>query len=97
VLSVQSHMELLQGASDGRQHELTRAFLRDFGFMVLPLSEGIGHRAAVYIEEYSLSHGLRPGDALVAATATEHNLALCAANARNLRAIKDLDLVVLRP
>jgi predicted nucleic acid-binding protein len=74
LLSVQSYMELLQGASDRRQNQLTRGFLRDFGFRTLPLSESIGHRAAVYVEEYALSHGLRAGDALVAATATEHNL-----------------------
>ncbi|NLG00232.1 MAG: type II toxin-antitoxin system VapC family toxin [Lentisphaerae bacterium] len=44
-------MQLLQGAENRRQHELTKAFLRDFGFSTLPLSENIEHRAAVYIEE----------------------------------------------
>jgi len=97
LLSVQSYMELLQGASDRRQHDLTRGFLRDFGFRTLPLSESIGHRAAVYIEEYALSHGLRAGDALVAATATEHNLTLCTSNGKHFRAIRDLKLSVFRP
>jgi len=97
LLSVQSYMELMQCASDRRQHEVTRGFLRDFGFRTLPLTESIGHRAAVYIEEYSLSHGLRAGDALVAATATEHGLTLCTSNGKHFRAIKDLKLSIFRP
>src|SRR3990172_12098975 len=59
VLSVQTYMELLQGARNKEQQEFTKSFLRDFGFQTLPLSENIGHRATVYIETYSLSHELR--------------------------------------
>ena len=96
ALSVYSYMELLQGAKDARQHAHTTAFLRDFGFRTAPLSENIGHRAAVYIEEYSLSHGLRAGDALIAATAVENGLALCTANQKHFRMIRELELKPLR-
>ena len=72
LLSVQTYMELLQGAKDKSQHQYILDFMRDFNFKTLPLSENIGHRAAIYIEEYSLSHGLRAGDAIIAATATEN-------------------------
>lgn len=57
LLTVLAYMELLQDTSDRRQHERTKSFLREFGFVTLPLSENIGHRAAVYIEEYGLSLG----------------------------------------
>ncbi|MDA3800048.1 MAG: hypothetical protein PF692_13325 [Kiritimatiellae bacterium] len=50
-LSVQSYMELLQCAKNKKQHDYTKSFLKDFGFHVIPLSENIGHRAAIYIEE----------------------------------------------
>ena len=96
-LSVQSYMELLQCAENRQQHDRVKSFLRDFGFVTLPLSENIGHRAAVYVEEYSLSHGLRAGDAIVAATAAETGLVLCTGNAKHFRPIKDLKTRVFRP
>lgn len=97
LLSVQTYMELLQGAENKQHHEYTKSFLRDFGFRTLPLSEDVGHRAAVYIETYSLSHGLRAGDAIIAATAAENNLTLCTSNAKHFKPIRDLKLKVLRP
>jgi predicted nucleic acid-binding protein len=97
LLSVQSYMELLQGAENRRQHEQAKSFLRDFGFTTLPLSENIGHRAAVYVEEYGLSHGMRAGDALIAATAAEHGLILCTSNARHFSAIRDLKTRIFKP
>jgi len=97
LISVQTYMELLQCAQNRQQHEYAKQFLTDFGFRTLPLSANIGHRASVYIEEYSLSHGLRAGDAIVAATATEENLVLCSGNAKHFRPIKDLRLKVFQP
>lgn len=96
-VSVQTYLELLQGAENKLQHEYTKQFLKDFGFRTLPLSGNIGHRATVYIEEYSLSHGLRAGDALIAATAAENNIVLCSSNAKHFKPIKDLKLKVFHP
>ena len=96
-ISVLTYMELLQGASNKRQHEHILDFLREFGFHVLPHNENIGHRAAIYIEEYSLSHGLRSGDAIIAATATEKGLTLCTSNLKHYRPIKELKLRVFKP
>jgi predicted nucleic acid-binding protein len=68
-----------------------------FDFAVLQFSENIGHRACVYVEQYCLSHGLRAGDAIVAATATENNLTLVTSNAKHFRPIRDLKLKVFKP
>ena len=92
LLSVQTYMELLQGAANRQQHQYVKGFLKDFGFRTLPLTENIGHRAAVYVEEYALSHALRAGDAIIAATATENDLTLCTSNAKHFRAVRDLRL-----
>ena len=97
MLSAQTYMELLQSARNRQQTDYTRDFLRELNFRTLPLSENIGHRAAVYIETYSLTHGLRVGDALVAATAAESNLTLCTRNMKHSRPIKDLKLQAFRP
>jgi hypothetical protein len=96
-LSPQTYMELLQCARDKKQHKYIKDFLSTFGFAVLPLTENIGHRASIYIEEYTLSSGLRAGDAIIAATAVEHNMVLASSNARHFKAIKDLQLRVFRP
>ena len=96
-ISVQTYLELLQGAENKQQQEYTKQFLKDFGFRTIPLSGNIGHRATVYLEQYSLSHGLRAGDALIAATAAEHNLVLCSSNAKHFKPIKDLKLKVFHP
>ena len=97
LLSVYSYMELLQGAKNRTQHRYTQDFLTDFNFTILPLTHNIGHRAAVYVEEYTLSSHLRAGDALVAATAVENNLPLVSSNAKHFRGIKELQLKVFKP
>jgi predicted nucleic acid-binding protein len=96
-LSIQSYMELLQCAQNRKQQKDTRDFLRDFNFLILPLTEKIGHRASIYVEEYSLAHGMRAGDALIAATATENNLTLVTSNAKHFKPVQDLDLKIFRP
>jgi len=96
-ISIQTYMELLQSAQNKKQQKDIRDFLRDFSFTILPLTERIGHRASIYVEEYSLGHGIRAGDALIAATATENNLKLASSNAKHLKPIQDLDLKVFKP
>jgi len=97
MISVQTYMELLQSAQSREQHQATRRFIADYGFLVLPLTENIGHRASIYVEEYTLSCGLRAGDAIIAATATENDLVLCSANRKHFSPIRDLRLEVFRP
>ena len=95
-LSIYSHLELLQSAKNRLQHDYTKDFLTSFGFVVLPLTENIGHRALIYIEEYALSHGLRAGDAVIAATAAENGMILVSSNAKHFKPIKDLKLKVFK-
>ena len=96
-LSIFSYMELFQGVKNKTQHKYIKDFLYDFGFLVLPLTENIGHRASIYIEEYALSSYLRAGDAIVAATAVENSLPLVSSNTKHFKPIKDLRLKVFIP
>ena len=96
-ISIQTYMELLQCATNKTQLLYTRNFLKEFDFIVLPFTENIGHRAAIYIEELSLSSGLRSADALIAATAVEHVLPLCTANIKHFKMIRELELKTFKP
>ena len=96
-ISILTYMELLQCAKDKSQHKYTMDFLKTFGFKILPLSENIGHRASIYVEEYSLSHNIRSGDAIVAATAIEYGLTLLTANAKHFKPVKELHLKIFKP
>jgi predicted nucleic acid-binding protein len=90
LISLQTFLELLQTNRGKAEHRLIKNFLRDAEFKVLPLTENIGHRAAVYMEEYGPSTGLQAGDAIIAATAVENDLALTSGNASHFRSIKEL-------
>ncbi len=96
-ISTQTYLELLQGAQNKKQHQIIQQFLKDFAFRVLPLTENIGHRASVYIEEYSLSDSMRAGDAIIAATAIENQLPLSTANIKHFRPIKELQIQRFKP
>ncbi|MBL4680772.1 MAG: type II toxin-antitoxin system VapC family toxin [Pseudomonadales bacterium] len=96
-LSIQSYMELLQGAKNKQQHKTIKNFISDFAFSILPLTENIGHRALIYVEEYARSSNMRAGDAIIAATAIENNMSLVSSNVKHFKAVNDLDLKVFKP
>jgi predicted nucleic acid-binding protein len=96
-LSIQTYMELMQCANNKTQHKYVKDFISSFGFVVLPFTENIGHRASIYIEEYTLSSGLRSGDAIIAATAVENNFTLTSSNLKHYRVIKDLSFKSFKP
>ena len=96
-LSIQTYMELLQCAKNKTQHSYVKDFITSCNFIVLPLTENIGHRASIYVEEYTLSSGLRSGDVIIAATAVENNMPLVSSNAKHFKVIKDLKLKVFKP
>jgi predicted nucleic acid-binding protein len=96
-LSIQSYMELLQGARDKAEQKVVKDFIYAFDFQILPLSENIGHRALVYVEEYALAAGMRSADALIAATAVERNLVLVSSNTKHFKAVAELRLKAFRP
>lgn len=96
-LSVATYMELLQGARNKAEIRVIKAFLADIRFTALPLTENIGHRASIYMEEYVLAASMSMADALIAATAIEANQSLISGNSKHFKAIQDLDLKRFRP
>ena len=95
-ISVVSYMELLQGARDKKEIKLIRSFIKDFAFKMLPLTENIGQRATIYMEEYSLKVDMCLADALLAATAVEYQATFCTGNIKHYKSIEEIDLKVFR-
>jgi hypothetical protein len=90
-ISIISYMELLQNAQQQQQQIIIKNFLKEMDFTILPLSETIGHRASIYVEEYSLSFGISADDALIAATAIENNQTLISGNSKHYKPIRELN------
>ena len=97
AISVVTYMELLRGARDKADLRAIKSFLAEMQFVVLPLAESIGQRAAIYMEEDALSTALSMADALIAATAVEADRVLITGNVKHYRVIKDLEIKRLRP
>jgi predicted nucleic acid-binding protein len=91
-VSIVNYMELIQGARDRKELAAIKKFLSGY-FDTLPLTENTGHRAAIYIEEYGISSGMRLADALIAATAVEHCIPVCTGNVKHYKIVKELEIV----
>jgi predicted nucleic acid-binding protein len=96
-ISIVTYLELIQGARDRDELRHIKSFLTAFGLEVQPLSENIGHRASIYIEEHGRGIAMRLPDALIAATAVEHGLTLCTGNRRHYQAVRELAIKAFRP
>jgi len=96
-ISAVNYMELMQGARNKGEQAAIREFLNALGFVVLPITEAISHRATIFIEEHALKSGIQLADALVFATACEHALTLCSANQKHFRGIQSLKTKIFKP
>ena len=84
-ISVVSAMELIAGCRNKTEMtELQRFFQR---CTLLPITATISQIAFQLMESFYLSHGLILPDALIAATALEHDLTLYTRNIRHFRMI----------
>lgn len=70
--------ELFAGARNAQEQEAIEAFLQ--AFEILPVDTDIAQLGGHYRKTYLKSHGTGLADALIAATATNHNLTLATFN-----------------
>lgn len=96
-ISVVSYIELVQGLRNKNEwHELQKA-MRSWKAKVLHIDEKISSKSQFYIDNYFLSNSLRLADALIGATAIEHNLELKTANDKHFKVISGLKINKFRP
>ena len=91
-LSAVTYMELVQGVRSKEELRLLRLTIQRNGWRVLPLTENIGQRATVYLENHALSDGMRLADALIAASAVESGAVLLTGNERHYKCVPGLAL-----
>jgi predicted nucleic acid-binding protein len=90
--SVVTQMELLVGCRNKIEFKELDHFLSRF--KILNLTETISESTVDLLRQYRLSHGLLIPDAMIAATALEHNSEIISKNQRDFRFIKGLNLLV---
>lgn len=91
AISAVTQMELIVGCRNKPELQNLEQFL--LRFQILKLTNQITDRAVDILRKYRLSHGLLIADALIAATALEHNEPLITKNQRDFRFIASLNLL----
>ena len=90
TLSAVSYLEVLQGMRNKAELAAVQKMLQRRQAAMLPLTEAITQRAVSLMESLTLSHGLQMGDALIAATALEHQLPVLTGNVKHFAAVEHL-------
>jgi len=85
------YIELIQGSIKKQKRELVKKYISKYP--CYHLTPQISLRAIELIDTYSSSKGLALADALIAATALEHDLTLATFNTKDFRFIKGLTVV----
>lgn len=95
-ISLPTWLELLDGVRNKRELAEVKSLLADLTVKMLPLTESIGQRAGVLMEEHALKDGLDAMDSLIAATALVNNLPLATANRKHYKSL-GVELRILKP
>lgn len=90
AISTVTQMELMIGCRNKTELHDLETFLRRF--QLLKITEPVSDRAVDLLQQHRLSHGLLIADALIAATALEHNQPFITKNQRDFRFITGLNL-----
>lgn len=97
TLSAVSYFEVLQGMRNKAELLAVKDMLERRKARLLPLTEAITLCAIELMESLTLSHGLQMGDALIAATAIEHQLPVLTANVKHFSAVSGLAVEAFVP
>ena len=90
TISAVTWLELLQGMRNRAEMSALQKSLAKRQAEQLPLTPEITERAIALMENLVLSHGMQMGDALIAATALEHELTVLTGNVKHFSAVQCL-------
>lgn len=97
TLSAVSYLEVLQGMRNKAEMLALKKMLDKRSATLLPITEAITLCATELMESLTLSHGLQMGDALIAATAIEHQIPVLTGNVKHFSAVPGLVAEVFSP
>jgi len=92
TISAITYLELLQGMRNQAEMIAVQKSLERRHTVRTPITPAITERAVDLMQRLVLSHGLQLGDALIAATALEHNLTVLTANTKHFSPIAGLSI-----
>lgn len=87
-----TYMELIQGSLNKHEANSIDKTLREMNVKRLPIKQNISDIAVSLVRTYFHSHSMQLADALIAATALEHNLELISGNIKHFEVIENLVL-----
>jgi predicted nucleic acid-binding protein len=90
TISAVTYLELLQGMRNQAEMIAVQKSLERRRTVRLPITPAITERAVYLMQRLVLSHGLQLGDALISATALEHDLPVLTANAKHFTPVPGL-------
>jgi hypothetical protein len=96
-ISAVTYIELAQGCRDKAELARLKKGLAARGTEIVPITPAISGRAAELIDALALSHGMRLADALIGATAIEHQATLITANVKHYSAVEGLVIEAFVP
>ena len=96
-ISTITYLELAQGCRSKDELQRAKRGLAVQQTQILPLTPAISERAAALIDAHALADDLQLADALIAATALEHQLTLLTGNTRHFSAIAQLKIERFEP
>ena len=88
LISVVTVAELYAGVREGEERSRLERFLR--AFEIIPLDLSLAVQGGLYRRDYRQSHNVGLADALIAATATQRQVALVTLNRRHFPMLQDV-------
>ena len=95
-ISAVTWAELLQGTRDKSEIRKLKSLMKAWNTGIIHIDENISVRALLLVTDFGLSNSVRFADALIAATAIEHQETLLTANTKHYRCIPMLDMETIR-
>ncbi len=89
-ISTITYLELAQGCRSKEELQRAKRGLAAKKTEIIPITPAICEQAMALIDVYALSEGLQLADALIAATAIEHQFTLLTGNIKHFAAIEAL-------